>query len=127
MAVSVKNILDEIVTYLAAQGYGTVGVDITPTFMKDLPNAYIGVYSSGGPKIDIANRLVRFQIVVRNNNKEAAFTEACNIYNEFRHVANVLDTVKGIIKADSEVGEPFTDAKNNTKYSLNFHLRRTGN
>ncbi|MCK9596428.1 minor capsid protein [Candidatus Pacearchaeota archaeon] len=127
MTVTVENVLDEVAAYLATQGYGTVGTDIGVNFMKDLPNPFIGVMSTGGPKLDNANRIIRFQLLVRHDKKATAMANACAIWALFSPSAvNVLATIKGIIKPDTEVGTPWLDAKQNTVYSLNFYLRRAG-
>ena len=77
--------LDEIGTYLAANGIGTVGTNLFKGFMPDLPDAVVVLYETGGlapyramrsaPGQPVATR-PRLQVVCRNTQYEYAVARA---------------------------------------------------
>lgn len=56
-------LLDELASYIEAEGHGTVGTDIFKSFMPATPDACVAVYETGGssPDLGFGSTTVRFE------------------------------------------------------------------
>jgi len=119
---SLLTLLNEILTYLAANGVGTVGSNLFAAHLPAKPTKSTSVQLTGGPKGegDPLQR-PRIQVLIRDSSYPAGFAKACSVYELLNHKVPGLATVKGRVVPDHEPGPMYLDANDQIVFTLNFH------
>lgn len=120
------NLVENIATYLASQGFGTRGTDLFLQTMPSSPATCTVVFATGGNEYrGNPTRFPSFSIQYRNKNAASGYTTVMSINAALHEKWNVLATYPGRIAATSEPGYYFRDNANLAVFPLNYVLITT--
>ncbi len=95
------NILEQIATYLATNGVGTLGDSIFIGYEPDLPQDVVVVFPSGGrPARTDGKEYPAVQVLVRNKSSKAGLQKAEQVRCLLHGKSDVLTTEAGICFAN---------------------------
>lgn len=122
-------VIDDVATYLATNGVGTVGTDLFKGYLPESPNACVSVLDTGGsqPDPDIPTKEPTFQIMIRSTNYSTGRSKLDTI-RSLLHQEDNIELVSGqtyfyFILAISEGGHLGRDDNGRDLFSINFHCR----
>ncbi len=119
-------LIDDVASYLAAGGIGTVGTDIFKSYKADNPDAQVAVLDTGGPAPDayLPIRNPTFQIYVRNTNYTAGRAKIDAVVSLLR-AANFTSgsTYFYFVLALQEPGHLGVDDFGRDEFTVNFQCK----
>jgi hypothetical protein len=116
---------NEIATYLAAQGIGTLGTDLFYNHMPSADNCLV-VFDSGGLEAELKLSIdyPTIQLRARNTTASGAYNTLANAYNVLQGLHNVTLTTMHIIDCKMTSG-PLNlgqDDKLRNEYTQNYSV-----
>lgn len=121
--------IEQVATYLQAQGIGTIATDIFIGNMPDTPNNCIAVINTGGlaPSMYIPDKRPTFQVLVRNTDYEAGEIKLSAIRTALHQLANESlvsgQTFVYYIFLNAEGGHIGKDVNGRDEWSINFNCK----
>lgn len=121
--------IEQVATYLQAQGIGTIASDIFIGNMPDLPNNCIAVINTGGiaPSIDIPDKRPTFQVLIRNTDYETGELKLTAIRTALHQFMNDYlvngQTYVYSIFLNAEGGHIGKDVNGRDEWSVNFNSK----
>jgi len=118
---AIKVLLDQVASYLAAQGIGTVGTNLFKGTMPDSPVKCISITASGGPRVkgDALHR-PRIQISVRDISYPVGLVTTQSVFDALDHKVVILGTLHGRFRPEGEPGMFTRDVNERFVFPLNF-------
>lgn len=125
-----SQVIDDVATYLQAQGIGTLGTDLFESFLPTSPDNAVAVLETAGLKPTIDAPLFRpsFQILVRATDYATGRTKCDAIKTALHNQYNLQLVTNGIyfyfIRLITEGGHIGQDGTGRDLFSLNFETER---
>lgn len=125
-----SQVIDDIATYLQANGIGTLGTNLFEAFLPPKPDVAVAVLETAGQKpfIDVPISKPSFQILVRDTAYDHGRTVCDNIKTLLHNQYNLTFVPGGIYfyytRLISEGGHIGQDQTGRDLFSMNFETER---
>lgn len=120
-------LIDDVATYLAAGGIGTVGTNLFKSYKADRPDAQVVVLDTGGPAPDpyIPVRNPTFQVYVRGTSYTTARAKIDAVVARLQRAANFTSggTYFYFVLALQEPGHLGVDDFGRDEFTVNFRCK----
>lgn len=114
-------LVSDVVTYLQAHGFGSVGATLFHQAIPSSPAVCLGVFPAGGPEDfrEVISR-PRFQIMVRGLDPRSVNATANRVFQHFHKNFVDFATCRGRVTADHYPTPAALDSNNKILSYLNF-------
>lgn len=125
-----SQVIDDVATYLAANGIGTLGTNLFEAFLPPKPDIAVAILETAGlkPNIDVPIFQPSFQILVRDTVYDHGRTVCDNIKTLLHNQYNLTLVNGGIyfywIRLITEGGHIGQDQTGRDIFSMNFETKR---